>query len=233
MTMIQAFPSGGSGSGLPSGGTTGQVLAKKTNADQDVEWKDDAGGHTIKNDSGTSMTQRANLQFKGLDVTDDSTNNLTKVAGIGLNSDSIDDIASGEVPTNIVQTGQTYSTTEQVVGKWINGKPIYQLTVYANKSSLVSGRNDLVYTLDHPATVWAVWPSYLHESTYNESWPLGSFNVQGNPTWSDSGVGYQFWIIFIGYTKIGFTISQDLYNRLTSSVIDGVFFTIQYTKTTD
>ena len=31
---------GGGGTDLPSGGTTGQVLAKKSNADGDVEWKD-------------------------------------------------------------------------------------------------------------------------------------------------------------------------------------------------
>lgn len=37
------------------------------------------GGHTIINDAGTSMTQRAGLQFEGMGVTDDSTNDRTKV----------------------------------------------------------------------------------------------------------------------------------------------------------
>ena len=36
-------------------------------------------GHTIENPSGTAMTARANLQFKGLSVTDDSTNDRTVV----------------------------------------------------------------------------------------------------------------------------------------------------------
>ena len=36
-------------------------------------------GHTIKNDSGTSQTQRDNLQFGGVYTHDDSTNNKTKV----------------------------------------------------------------------------------------------------------------------------------------------------------
>lgn len=36
-------------------------------------------GHTIQNNSGTSMSQRTNLQFIGVDVTDDSTNDKTIV----------------------------------------------------------------------------------------------------------------------------------------------------------
>ncbi len=41
----------------------------------------DAGGHTIENPSGTSMTQRANLQFTGdgVTVTDDSANDRTVI----------------------------------------------------------------------------------------------------------------------------------------------------------
>ena len=41
----QATLAGGSApSGLPSGGTEGQVLAKKSNSDYDVEWKDAGSG---------------------------------------------------------------------------------------------------------------------------------------------------------------------------------------------
>ena len=37
------------------------------------------GGHVIKNQSGTDMAQRANLQFIDATLADDSTNNKTKV----------------------------------------------------------------------------------------------------------------------------------------------------------
>jgi len=40
------------------------------------------GGHTIKNPAGTAMTQRSNLQFVDLTVTDDSTNDATKVESV-------------------------------------------------------------------------------------------------------------------------------------------------------
>ena len=36
-------------------------------------------GHTYKNDSGTSMTQRSNAKFNGIYVEDDSTNNTTNI----------------------------------------------------------------------------------------------------------------------------------------------------------
>lgn len=38
------FSSGGGGGSLPSGGTTGQALVKKSNADQDVDWDDILAG---------------------------------------------------------------------------------------------------------------------------------------------------------------------------------------------
>lgn len=47
----------------------------------------------------------------------------------GLNTDDINDIASGEISNGFVQSQTCYSTEEQVIGKWINGKPLYQKTI--------------------------------------------------------------------------------------------------------
>ena len=41
-----------------------------------------SGGHTIKNPAGTAMTQRSNLQFVDLTISDDSTNDATKVESV-------------------------------------------------------------------------------------------------------------------------------------------------------
>ena len=75
---------GAPGVGVPSGGTTGQVLKKVSGTDYDTEWANESGGgsggHTIINSAGTSMTQRTGLQFEGMYVTDDSTNDKTKVS---------------------------------------------------------------------------------------------------------------------------------------------------------
>lgn len=70
---------GDDGVGIPTGGTTGQVLKKKSGTNYDTEWGDDSAGHTILNSSGTAMTQRGKLQFDGATVTDDSANDKTIV----------------------------------------------------------------------------------------------------------------------------------------------------------
>ena len=68
-----------------------------------------SGGHTIIDQSGTSMPQRTGLQFIGATVTDDQVNDKTVV-----------NIAGGG-------GGVHYSTTEQVIGTWFN-KPLYQIS---------------------------------------------------------------------------------------------------------
>lgn len=88
-----------------------------------------SAGHTILDNDGNTMPAEDNLQFKGLDVTDNSTDGVTEVESIGLNQDSLDDVTDGSIGNEIINNGMTYSTNEQIVGKWIDGKPIYQRTV--------------------------------------------------------------------------------------------------------
>ena len=86
-------------------------------------------GHTILDSSGTAAVQEKNLKITGLDVTDNPTDESTDLAPAGLNQDSIDDIAEVGLPASFaVGSGFSYSTTEQVVGRWVDGKPIYQKT---------------------------------------------------------------------------------------------------------
>ena len=95
------------------------------------------GGHTILDSSGTAVAQESNLQFVGLSVTDNSTDEITEVAGEGLNADSIDDIASANTinPAVIIGDANNYSTSEKIVGKWIDGKTLYQKTYITNTPS--------------------------------------------------------------------------------------------------
>ena len=72
------------GASAGAAGTAGLVPAPSA-GDQDKVLKGDgtwgnmSGGHTILNSSGTSMTQRTNLQFSGMSVSDDSANDKTVV----------------------------------------------------------------------------------------------------------------------------------------------------------
>lgn len=76
-----------------------------------------SGGHTIIDQSGNNMPNRTGLQFIGASVTDDSVNDKTVVTVTGGGG------------------GVHYSTSEQVIGTWIDGKPIYQCTWTGTKST--------------------------------------------------------------------------------------------------
>lgn len=91
---------GADGVGVPTGGTTGQVLKKVSGTDYDTEWANESGGgsggHTIINDAGTSMTQQPNLQFKGLAVSNDGTNSKTVVSIPQFTQAEWDDLSSAQ-----------------------------------------------------------------------------------------------------------------------------------------
>ena len=101
----------GSGASLPAGGTTGQALVKKSNADQDVEWSDvGGGGGTYTGGNGINI---------------DANNEIT--------TDNMGSVDMSEVVTplpGISSRNINYSTTEQRIGSWIDGGPLYQKTFY-------------------------------------------------------------------------------------------------------
>ncbi|MBO5318689.1 MAG: collagen-like protein [Ruminococcus sp.] len=81
-------PQGAPGVGVPTGGTTGQVLKKSSNADYDAEWADEEGGSavtpvisagaTVDNTSGTPSVS---VQKTGTDAAPTFTFNFTGLKG--------------------------------------------------------------------------------------------------------------------------------------------------------
>lgn len=144
-------------------------------------------GHTIINPSGTSMAQRSGLKFIGsVTVTDDSVNNETIV-----------NVSGGG--------GVNYSTTEQVIGTWIDGKPLYQITADFGTEITVNANTWANTTI--PATDKKAIISAVGTSGTGTCWNFISANC-------DSG----------SYVQVYHT---------RSSAITLKYLTIQYTKTTD
>lgn len=87
------------------------------------------GGHTIEDSEGTSLTQRDKLQFgEGFKAEDDDTNEKTVISPDVMQSGDMSDVIT---PLPSVQPRyHKYSTEEQIVGEWIDGRPIYQKTFY-------------------------------------------------------------------------------------------------------
>ena len=139
--------------------------------------KGSGGGHIVLDTNGTAVDQEKKLQFTGLDVSDDSTNEKTEIKAVGLNADSLDDIIqSASVQGNAVAgNGLVYSTTEQVVGRWVDGKPIYQKTFIGTTSATTSSDSvagtiaNLDTLVNSNGTIFLVgtWGVNQHSLPYN------------------------------------------------------------------
>lgn len=90
-------------------------------------------GHVVQNDSGTDMTQRGTIQFKGLNVTDDSTNGKTVVeatkTSVGLGNvpnvttdDQIPTVTEAAERVNIT-AGDTLKIIIGKIKKWFTDLP--------------------------------------------------------------------------------------------------------------
>lgn len=219
---------------LPTGGTSGQVLKKKSATNYDVEWADESGGgggggHTIVDTDGTAVAQENKLQFKGLSVTDDSTNRTTKVEGIGLNSDSIDDITTitPEIPSVVIGDANNYSTSEKIIGKWIDGEPLYQRVVVANIPSTPAKTNqdiELISSSDASnINLIYSYGNYLRSDGYLMLLPLAVVNYNDGTVSTSLRVQQ--------YIDKSIKLQHRTYAAQPNTAIAHVV--LQYTKTTD
>ena len=170
------------------------------------------GGHTIEDSEGTDLTQRDTLQFgEGFIAEDDDTNEKTVILPDVMQSGDMSEVITPLPSVAPKKEGIKYSTTEQVIGEWIDGKPLYQKTVntglpsatgvphgVSNFDKCVNIMGLLVYSA---ADTWEPIPSVKDSSS--------SIRVQCNKT-----------SIYI--TKQG-----------SLAAIADSYVTIQYTKTTD
>lgn len=95
------------GSGVPNGGTTGQVLKKKTDADGDYEWGDGVDGTTFT----PSVSEDGIISW----TNDGGKENPAPVNIKGPKGDS--GVASGTVNSNTEGTSDTDGYTQQAVNK--------------------------------------------------------------------------------------------------------------------
>ena len=192
------------------------------------------GGHTIENASGTDLTQRDILQFvSGFNTTDDSTHEKTVVAPDAMQStdmaDVITPLPSARSPYH------KYSTTEQVVGEWIDGKPIYERTIIDTLPTVTTAgtfeRKDIILSdigINNVGIGFIV-NAYIYTQINNgleQSLPLCFPNndftnniTKDTKVWLTKGGGNDL--------KLSITCAQPAYSDFPVCVI------LRYTKTTD
>ena len=151
--------------------------------------------------------------------------------GIVIDNDeiSVDEMSQADMseivtPLPSIPTRQMiYSTTEQVIGKWIDGKPIYQKTV--NFGALNSGSLNYISHNIQNVDVFCQYDGFvkLNSGVYV---PLTRTSVDSNT--------YNTWHLSISdFDSTQFVVHPGTgYTGNSAAIISG-FVTLQYTKSTD
>jgi hypothetical protein len=160
----------------------------------------------------------------------------TITVGAGLkktnNVMSIKEFASGDMADvvtplpSIPARGIKYSTDEQVIGTWIDGKPLYQITKVFTKSTITTGSTTFAHgiaNVDEICNADASFKFYGYQPEQRYVAKLPWVYADGTATSATYAGGYR-----IGKTLIFIQLGNALYTDTTEWI-----FTIQYTKTTD
>lgn len=191
--------------------------------------------HTIIDENGQALPNRTYLEFTGgVQVTDDALNNKTvvNITGGGGGSSTLaglsdvtltsptdgqvleyDSVTQKWINANPSGNAHIYSTTEKIVGEWIDGKPIYEITFPVanlpnNGSMNVTTPADIDLLIDAKGVV------------YNENDPTSQrplpFSAGGtNDIRVDMNYGtirivvFSNWTAYKGYLTIRYTKTTD------------------------
>jgi hypothetical protein len=117
-----------------------------------------------------------------------------------------------------------YSTTEKIIGTWIDGKPLYQKTIHLPDESTKNGRVEFAHGIsDIEKIIKCIGnASYMTGGTIKTPFSIPFLELNGNDL-NNSGRA----TISINPTNAIFTAYNFSY-----PFVD-IYATIQYTKTTD
>lgn len=122
--------------------------------------------------------------------------------------------------------GHTYSTTEQVVGTWIDGKPLYEKTFEWNnvkcgdesESEMTHDLADVDFAFvylalykDTSSSLFSSWSNCTSSIVYNDNaetplnWQVGASKVYWLGDWANP-LPNRHYIVVIRYTKITDTV---------------------------
>lgn len=110
-----------------------------------------------------------------------------------------------------------YSTSEKVIGKWVNGKPLYQKTLY--NAGGVQGPNIPIAHGVSNLGILVEATGTCYDSGNEQAW---------FPVSHISSDGYNIGIFSVDSTNVNFCVPAAFNTRITD-----IYVTIKYTKTTD
>lgn len=115
---------------------------------------------------------------------------------------------------NFLSNNSTYSTTEQVVGTWIDGKPIYRKTIAYTGTALSSGTTSIQHNISNIGAHRQIVGS---EFWYNNNMWNGVITASSYCT-----------VNAVHNNSIDVSVSNDF-----AGLFSPLYITLEYTKTTD
>lgn len=116
---------------------------------------------------------------------------------------------------DILENIGTYSTTEVVVGKWVNNKPIYRKVAFIENPIVDSEEHRASLGLTNPDQITRL-EAYYNVSTPKQTTPLNTHNYVYNQS---------------SYYKYNYEWNDFVYSSNTS--LGTIIVIVEYTKTTD
>jgi len=222
----------GSGSGVPDGGTTGQVLTKVSDADGDATWLDPSS-------EMVEMTQAEYDLLSDEEKNDGTVRYINDgVLGLKLPSGSLfsmtqaeyDALSDEEKSDNNIRMitdvnggggGVHFSTDELEIGTWM-GKPLYQITKTVTGRTKVAG----YYTAEHGiANVETIFVNPFGTFRLSSG---GNYGLTPYLAWNNEvASGFISGVRYVNATVINFVEGKD------DSSAHTWYVTLCYTKTTD
>lgn len=180
------------------------------------------------------MSDWKNVQYKDGKLRTNNGGSGGSSTFAGLDDVNFSNLADGQIPKYDSQSqkwvnanesggggGHTYSTTEQVIGTWIDGKPLYEKTVTFGTvpAGSVNYLIDFtILTVDNLINIDCI--AYSSNSYFRLPVPL----LQSEALFAEWGINMQAFDKSTGKLRI---------DTGSSRTLSGGYVTIKYTKTTD
>lgn len=245
---------GGGSASFPPGGDAGQALIKNSGADDDVKWGNPEEGRAKSSAIAPVFDEEATYAEGDRVTYEDELYVFNKAhTGAWDSADADKSDVDSEIPdamsasdlsdVKAAFTGMNqgaplrmmnYSTEEQVVGTWIDGKPLYQKSMVIPRSEMLgSGETKYAHGIEGAENIWFASDASFLQLTSRDGlffWPLNGSN--GNSAYSFYGV----WVRTVGDANqktISLYIGNSLWSSVSGDSSSKIILTFQYTKTTD
>ena len=201
----------------------------------DVDLNDLQDGQLLRYNSENKKFENFTLDFPDVPVQDVEVDGTSVVNEQGVAEITLPDVPVQDVEVNGVSVVNAqgiaeiplhrYSTTEHVVGSWIDGKPLYEKTLKVSPASQWQTGTEIPTGISNPDFV-KITEAYFYDNDYNDmigTLPYNQSLSDMNGDWIYEPVYKRSTNVIVLKTSSFFNADPDRY----------LIFVLQYTKTTD